>query len=172
MRRIRQKGGAGVETAVGARPPLGGRFMPLTDADCDRVIDTSFAILDRIGLVGAPPEIRRLALENGAAERPDGRLSFSRALVDEMIARASKRVGLPGFDTVRGIEFGGGLCHAVIFRAFPDLRGCREGFGPTQPSMLRYGLRVQSDSVMVQSSALATVKMSLSPRPHMFMQMT
>ena len=111
MRRIRQKGGARAEAAAGALPPLGGRFMPLTDADCDQVIDTSFAILDRIGLVGAPPEIRRLALESGAGERADGRLTFSRALVDEMIARASKRVELPGFDPARGIEVGGGKVH-------------------------------------------------------------
>ena len=111
MSRIRRKRGARVETPAGARPPLGGRFMPLTDADCDQVIETSFAILDRIGLADAPPEIRRLALENGAAERADGRLTFSRALVNEMIARASKRVELPGFDPARGIEVGGGRVH-------------------------------------------------------------
>lgn len=85
--------------------------MPLDDAKRGHIIETAFQILDRIGVSGAPQDIRTLALDNGAAERPDGRITFPRAVSEEMIARACKRVELPGFDPARGITAGGGRVH-------------------------------------------------------------
>ena len=89
----------------------GGRFRPLTKAAEAHIADTAFAILDRIGMAGATPDIRSLALAGGATDRGDGRLRFSRALIEDAIAGACKRVELPGFDSRRGIEVGGGRVH-------------------------------------------------------------
>jgi trimethylamine--corrinoid protein Co-methyltransferase len=85
--------------------------MPLTDAKADQIIQTAFDILERIGVGGVPQHIRNLALENGAMERADGRITFPRALADDLIAKACKRVELPGFRQDRGIEVGGGRVH-------------------------------------------------------------
>ena len=79
-------------------PAAGGRFAPLSSSACDQIIEAAFAILERIGVSGAPSEIRDLALANGAAERGDGRIVLSRALVEDKLATACKRVELPGFD--------------------------------------------------------------------------
>ena len=111
MRRGRQMRGVKTESGAISLPPTGGRFAPLTGADCDQIIDTAFAILDRIGIAGATEGIWRLALDHGAQERGDGRLTFSRTLVEDVIAGSCKRVELPGFDRDRGIEVGGGRVH-------------------------------------------------------------
>ena len=75
------------------------------------ITDTAFAILERIGVGGATSEIRELALSNGAMERDDGRITFPRPLMEDVIAGSCKRVELPGFDRSRSIEVGGGRVH-------------------------------------------------------------
>ncbi len=92
-------------------PPLGGRFRPLTCSAVAETIEAGFAILERIGVAGAPETTLKLALENRAVLRPDGRLTFPRSLVEDMIAKACQRVELPGFRRDRGIEIGGGRVH-------------------------------------------------------------
>ncbi len=111
MRRTRSRRGANPPEMQLTLPPAGGRFMPLTEEKLAHITDTAFEILERIGISGAPADIRKLALENGAAERTDGRLVFARSLVEEMIAKSCKRVALPGFARDRGIEVGGGRVH-------------------------------------------------------------
>ena len=111
MRRTRQKRGGARPANPATLPPQGGRFMPLTQDKAAQITDAAFDILARIGISGATPEIRALALEKGAESRHDGRLTFSRSLVEEMIAVACKRVELPGFKRDRGIEVGGGKVH-------------------------------------------------------------
>ena len=111
MRRTRSGRGTASVSAQPVQPPVGGRFRPLTKAAEAHIADTAFAILDRIGMAGATPDIRSLALAGGATDRGDGRLRFSRALIEDAIAGACKRVELPGFDSRRGIEVGGGRVH-------------------------------------------------------------
>ncbi|MBE1284189.1 MAG: methyltransferase [Rhodobacteraceae bacterium] len=113
MRRTRSKrGGAASSSAPQMTlPPQGGRFMPLTDSKLAHITDTAFEILERIGVSQAPEDIRELALSNGAVARADGRITFPRPLVEDMIAKACKRVELPGFVRDRGIEVGGGKVH-------------------------------------------------------------
>ncbi|WP_084294296.1 trimethylamine methyltransferase family protein [Leisingera aquimarina] len=111
MRRTRSKRGANPSAPQLTQPPAGGRFMPLDDSKLAYITDTAFEILDRIGVSQAPEDIRELALENGAVARADGRITFPRALVEDMIAKACKRVELPGFKRDRGIEVGGGRVH-------------------------------------------------------------
>lgn len=111
MRRTRSKRGAKPATPQLTLPPTGGRFMPLDDAKLAHITDTAFDILERIGVSNAPADIRTLAFENGAEERADGRITFPRSLVEDMIAKACKRVELPGHVRDRGIEVGGGKVH-------------------------------------------------------------
>ena len=111
MRRTRTKRVAKSATPQMTLPPVGGRFMPLDESKLAHITDTAFDILERIGVSGAPDDIRTLALENGATARDDGRITFPRALVEDMIAKACKRVELPGFVRDRGIEVGGGRVH-------------------------------------------------------------
>ncbi len=111
MRRTRSKRGSTSSAPQLTMPPAGGRFMPLDNSKLEYITNTAFDILERIGMANAPADIRLLALENGATERPDGRITFSRSLVEDMIAKSCKRVELPGFKRDRGIDVGGGRVH-------------------------------------------------------------
>lgn len=111
MRRARQSRGEAQPQGGVTRPPVGGRFRPLDDSSLRAIIEAAFDILARIGVATDAPEMRELAIAGGAVERPDGRLTFPRTLVEDLIAGARKRVELPGFDPRRGIEVGGGHVH-------------------------------------------------------------
>lgn len=89
----------------------GGRYRPLSDADCQQVIDSAFDILTRVGLSGAPSWLT-LALQNtGARVREDGRILFPRLVIERAIRRACHQVTLPGFNINQGLEIGGGYVH-------------------------------------------------------------
>lgn len=111
MRRTRTKRGAPKQALTNLRPPIGGRFMPLNEDKLAHITETAGTILERIGVANASANIRKLALQNGATERADGRIIFSRTLVEDMIAKSCKRVELPGYVRDRGIEVGGGRVH-------------------------------------------------------------
>ncbi|GAA6164049.1 trimethylamine methyltransferase family protein [Pelagimonas sp. KU-00592-HH] len=85
--------------------------MPLTDAKLAKITEAAFEILERIGVSQAPEDIRELALNNGAVVRSDGRITFPRSLVEDVIGKACKRVEMPGYVRDRGIEVGGGKVH-------------------------------------------------------------
>jgi len=89
----------------------GGRYQPLTENDCDRIIESAFQILEKIGIAGAPDWLTALLKARGAGQRDDGRILFPRATVEQALAQASKKVSLPGFDDHHGIEVGGGYVH-------------------------------------------------------------
>lgn len=76
----------------------GGQFKPLSDHEVTTIIDNTFSILDRIGLGGAPEWLLRKLEETGARRRSGGRITFSRTLVEDTIARSAPTVNLPGFD--------------------------------------------------------------------------
>jgi trimethylamine:corrinoid methyltransferase-like protein len=61
----------------------GGRYQPLTDSECDQIIDSSLDILQGIGIADAPGWLQRLMLEKGASLRQDGRLTFARGAVEK-----------------------------------------------------------------------------------------
>ena len=111
MRRTRQTRVTHRQAAVRTPPPTGGSFRPLGPAKLAHITDGAFAILQRIGVAGAPAAFRDLALARGAVSRADGRITFPRALVEDAIATACKRVELPGFRRQCGIEVGGGRVH-------------------------------------------------------------
>ena len=89
----------------------GGRYRPLTDQDCQQIIDSAFQILQQIGMADAPEWLVDLCVEKGAKQRDDGRLTFPRLLVEQALERAAKQVRLPAFDDHHGLEIGGGYVH-------------------------------------------------------------
>lgn len=92
-------------------PPVGGRFQPLTSEQCQEIVNAAFNILDRIGIADCANHLQELACAAGAVPRPDGRLTFPLAMVEDAIARAASKVELPGFDRHSTLEVGGGRVH-------------------------------------------------------------
>ncbi len=68
-------------------------------------------ILARTGIGGCPPDIAGRMVDAGATRRADGRVCFPQAMVETAIARAAKRVNLPGFVENLGLTIGGGKVH-------------------------------------------------------------
>lgn len=67
----------------------GGRFRPLSDPDMARVHEAALTILERTGLGDATPELLDLMLPKGAELNKHGRLCFSRALMEDILAGAA-----------------------------------------------------------------------------------
>lgn len=97
--------------STAAGPPTGGRFRPLDRAETVAIADAAFAILDAVGMAGLPGRLADRMVAAGARLRPDGRLCFPRDMVEAALARAPKRVTLPGFTAGRDLEIGGGRVH-------------------------------------------------------------
>lgn len=111
MRRSRNTRGGNKSANVRLLPARGGRFQPLSSAEVRRIVDAAFAMLARTGLSGLPQDMLELAISKGAQSRADGRLLFSRTIVEDIIAGAAKQVNLPGFVEQQGIQVGGGYVH-------------------------------------------------------------
>lgn len=99
------------DTSVESVNPVGGRFAPLNDVQCQEIINAAFDILSRIGMAQCPDHLSAQAIARGASLRNDGRLIFRRSMVEDAIARAASVVDLPGFDKNQGIQVGGGRVH-------------------------------------------------------------
>jgi trimethylamine--corrinoid protein Co-methyltransferase len=101
------------EATPAAQSPVytGGRFQPLTDKDLALIVDRAFAILEEIGMAGAPAWLRNGLEAKGARTRDDGRVTFGRGLVESAFKRAPRRVALPGYCEDRGLQIGGGHVH-------------------------------------------------------------
>ena len=89
----------------------GGCYRPLSEKACERIIECAFDILDRIGIAGAPAWLIEQLCRKGARQREDGRLTFSRQLVEQALHHASHKVSLPGFEQNLGLEIGAGNVH-------------------------------------------------------------
>jgi len=64
----------------------GGRYLPLDDADLNRIHDAAMSILARTGLADATQELHDLVLPKGAELNEHGRLCFPRALMEDLLA--------------------------------------------------------------------------------------
>lgn len=62
-------------------------------------------------MAGLPDAIRDRLAGSGITTRDDGRVCFPRAMVEDALARAPSTVHLPGLDTGRSLEVGGGRVH-------------------------------------------------------------
>ena len=90
-------------------PPgqIGGQYKPLDKASLGQIIDTAYRLLSEIGLGEVPKELEEMALEKGATLNEAGRLCYSRAMVEDVIAAAPKEFVLYGRDPKHDIEIGG-----------------------------------------------------------------
>lgn len=92
-------------------PPKGGRFQPLGPRRLAQITEAAIAILERTGMADCPADVVDLAISAGARQRADGRLCFPKPMVDDIIARAMRRVNLPGFVEDFGLTIGSGNVH-------------------------------------------------------------
>ena len=109
-RRSRNTRAGGTVSTSGSVSP-GGRFRPLRSSEIDLIVRRALAILERIGIAGAPDWLRKRLEEKGASSRDDGRVVFARGRVEAALSRAVPAIALPGFRDERGIQVGGGHVH-------------------------------------------------------------
>ncbi|MBT56359.1 MAG: methyltransferase [Mameliella sp.] len=94
------------------RPGMtGGKFRPLTDAQVDRIHATALLALDEIGLADAPASGIEIMTAAGARLGDDGRLRFSPALVEDMLAKACRDLTLCGRDPRFDMDLSGQRVH-------------------------------------------------------------
>ncbi len=81
------------------RPGLkGGQYRPLTDEGVQRIHEAALDALEEIGLSQAPPSGVEAMTAAGAIQGDDGRLRYPRALVEDMLAKATRGITLHGRD--------------------------------------------------------------------------
>ena len=102
---------AGDAAAVSGASVPGGRLRSLRSSEVALIVGRALAILERIGVAGAPGWLRERLEEKGARTREDGRVVFARGRVEAALARAARAVALPGFHEDRGLRIGGGRAH-------------------------------------------------------------
>lgn len=109
VKQRRRSGGRAARTAARARPldeavrPVrpglpGGQYRPLSEADVKRINEAALQALEVIGMGKAPASGRKILTEAGATEGEDGRIRFSRSLVEDMLGKAARNITLHGRD--------------------------------------------------------------------------
>ncbi|MEM7521714.1 MAG: trimethylamine methyltransferase family protein [Pseudomonadota bacterium] len=106
--RTRSEGATAAATTL---PPQGGQFRPLSETAASAIIEAALSILASTGIGECPPELAARMTSAGARQRSDGRVCFSKAMVERAISRAATRVNLPGFVEDLGLTIGGGRVH-------------------------------------------------------------
>ncbi|MEM7463950.1 MAG: trimethylamine methyltransferase family protein [Pseudomonadota bacterium] len=94
------------------RPGLpGGQYKPLSDEDVARIHSAALDALETIGLADAPPSGVDILTSAGAEQGEDGRIRFSRSLVEDMLAVAARDITLFGRDPAHDLELSGSRVH-------------------------------------------------------------
>lgn len=90
-------------------PPgqIGGQYKPLRGDEVVRIFDSSIRILEELGMSESPAVLTKQALKNGAFINDLGRLCFSRAMIEDIVAGACKRFVFHGRDSQHDFEVGG-----------------------------------------------------------------
>ena len=120
--RARRSGGRAARVAVRAAPldealrPVrggmsGGQYNPLTQADMLRIHEAALQALEVIGLANAPKSGIEVMTRAGAVLGSDGRLRYPRALVEDMLAKASRGITLYGRDPKHDLVLEGTRVH-------------------------------------------------------------
>ncbi len=118
----RRSGGRAARKAQRARPlpaadrPVrpgltGGRYNPLSEADIARIHRAALDALAEIGLADAPPSGVEAMCAAGATLGDDGRLRFSRALIEDLLARPRPDLVLHARDPAHDLELRGTRVH-------------------------------------------------------------
>ena len=111
----RRAGGRAARMALrAAKPPIseapvraglsGGRYLPLTESEVERVHSAALDVLEQIGLARAIPSCIELITEAGGTLTDEGRLLFPRGLVEDALAKAGRRFVLHGRDPRHDLE--------------------------------------------------------------------
>ena len=89
----------------------GGQYRPLDDAGVKRIHQAALQILDEIGLADAPQSGIDAMTAAGAQLGDDGRLRFSPALVEDMLAKAGRNFPLCAQNPKYDLHPGGSRVH-------------------------------------------------------------
>ena len=111
----RRRGGREARRAVRAKPlpeaqrPVwpgveGGRYLPLSEADVEKIHKAALDTLEQIGFADALPSCVELTTAAGAFVNEHGRLCFPRALVEDTIAKAARNFPLYGQDPKHDLD--------------------------------------------------------------------
>jgi len=92
----------------------GGAYKPLKDADIHKIHRAALDVLAEIGLSDAPPSGVELLTAFGAELQANGRITFPRALVEDVVAKAARRFVLHGQDPRHDLEPWGSKVHCGI----------------------------------------------------------
>lgn len=94
------------------RPGMpGGQYRPLTDVQVQKVHEAALQALQVIGLANAPKSGVEILTRAGAVQGDDGRIRFSRALVEDMLAKAARDLTLFGRDEKYNLHLSGTKVH-------------------------------------------------------------
>ncbi|WP_299843350.1 trimethylamine methyltransferase family protein [uncultured Roseovarius sp.] len=94
------------------RPGMeGGTYKPLNQADMDRIHNAALEALETIGLADAPESGVAYLTGAGAIQGEDGRIRFPRAVVEDALAKACKKITLHGRDPRHDMELWGSRVH-------------------------------------------------------------
>jgi len=108
----------------------GGTLKALSDAEVLRIHKAALTVLDEIGLADAPPSGIEVMVQAGARLGDDGRLRFSPALVEDMLAKAARNITLHGRSSAHDLNLSGTKVHygtagAAVNMVEPDGRNYR-----------------------------------------------
>jgi len=113
------------------RPGIeGGTFKALSGAEVARIHQAALDALAEIGLADAPASGVEIMVQAGAELGDDGRLRFSRALVEDMLAKAARDLTLHGRDPAHDLHLSGTRTHfgtagAAVMLVEPETRSYR-----------------------------------------------
>ncbi len=118
QRLARRAGGRAARHALRAAPlaedirpvrpgMIGGRYNPLSDIDVQNIHNAALTALEKIGLADAPETGVEILTGAGAILGDDGRIRFSRALVEDMLALARKEVTLHARNPAHDLDLRG-----------------------------------------------------------------
>ncbi|MEM1162006.1 MAG: trimethylamine methyltransferase family protein, partial [Pseudomonadota bacterium] len=121
-RRSRRAGGRQARQALRAAPlaedirPVragmnGGTYLPLSDADVQRIHQSALDACEQIGFADAPPSGIEALTGAGAILGDDGRIRIPRALIEDMLAKAAREVTLCGQDPRHDLHLTGNKVH-------------------------------------------------------------
>ena len=84
-----------------------GGYQVLSDSELKAIIDTAYRLLAELGMGDVPDDLVARALEKGAYLNADGRLCYSRELMENIIDQSPSQFMLYGRDPAHDIEVGG-----------------------------------------------------------------
>lgn len=91
--------------------PSGGQYKPLSNDEIQQIYDNALRILSEIGMGDVPDALMEKALECGAHQNEQGRLCYSKAMIEDILAGACRKFTYYGRDPKHDFEVGGDKVH-------------------------------------------------------------